>query len=192
MCQKLTPRQNKAITALMSSKNIGETAVQAGVSERTLYRWLSSPEFRTALLEAEGEAIDTAARRLIGNQSKALEEIEDVFRLADEQARVNIADFVSEEPKAITAGRGKEKQIYYIESGSLNWDEIRERGHLIKKISFNQYGPILELYDSQAAAILKLRTSQVVLDYLLKLRELRNLEARLAELEAAVYGQNKK
>lgn len=35
----------------------------------------------------------------------------------------------------------------------------------------------------------RLRASQAVLDHLLKLRELRNVESRLADLEAAVYGK---
>ena len=73
-------------------------------------------------------------------------------RLA-EQARTNIADFVSEEPKALMVGRGENAQVVYIESGSLNWEEIRKRGHLIKKISFNQYGPVIEVVDNQAALV---------------------------------------
>lgn len=37
----------------------------------------------------------------------------------------------------------------------------------------------------------RLRAAQAVLDYLLKLRELRNLEERLTNLEVKVYGQSK-
>jgi len=42
------------------------------------------------------------------------------------------------------------------------------------------------LDNAQAADGLKLRASQTVLDYLLKLRELRNIEQRLTDLEKAV------
>lgn len=43
--------------------------------------------------------------------------------------------------------------------------------------------------DDQAnPAAVRLRAAQIALETLLKLRELRNLEQRLAELEAAVYG----
>lgn len=43
---------------------------------------------------------------------------------------------------------------------------------------------------ARAPAGVRLRAAQAVLDYLLRLRELRNTEKRLADLEAAVYGKD--
>ena len=43
------------------------------------------------------------------------------------------------------------------------------------------------LADPEAADPVKLRTAQVVLDLMVKLRELRNMEQRLANLEEMVY-----
>lgn len=181
----LTPTQKRAISALLTERTTRDAARAAAVAERTLWRWMDDPTFRAELTRQEGGIVDEVTRGLLGMQEKALKAVQDVFSQADEQARVNIADFISEDPKEITIGSGDKARTVYIESGNLNWEAIRKRGHLIKKISFNQHGPILELYDSQAAAGLKLRTAQLALDYLLKLRNLNNLGERVAALEAA-------
>lgn len=117
---ELTTKQKQAIAALLSSRNVKEAAHAAHVSERSLYRWLTLPAFRAAVLEAEGNAIDWATRRLIGLQDGAIDTLESV------------------------------------------------------------------LNDFQAGAGVRLRAAQAVLDYLLRLRELRNIEERLAVLEKAV------
>jgi hypothetical protein len=123
--KELTGRQRKAIAGLLSSRNVQEAAIAAHVGERTLYRWLTFTDFRAALLDAEGQAIDAAARRLIAMQEQAI----------DTLARV--------------------------------------------------------LKDDQAGRAVQLRAAQAVLDYLLKLRELRNIEQRLIELERTVYRDKK-
>ncbi len=68
----LTPRRRKAIVALLSLATIQEAAAAAGVTERTVYRWLADSDFRAALVDAEGGVIDAAARRLIGEHDQAL------------------------------------------------------------------------------------------------------------------------
>lgn len=118
--EKLTPRQRRAIAALLGSKDIKAAAELAKVGERTLYRWLNLPSFRAALLEAEGEAIDQATRQLIYLQGPAI---------------------------SVIAGT---------------------------------------LADRSNAAGVRLRAAQSVLDYLLRLRELRNIEKRITDLEAAL------
>mgnify|MGYP003375273751 CR=1 FL=1 len=188
---ELTTKQKRAIACLLTHSSTTAAAAAADVSEKTVYRWLKDPAFLQALHQEEGAAISQATRGLVILQEKALEAIADVFALATEQERVNIADFLTEEPKAVFIGKGENKQTFYIESGSLNWDAIKERGHLIKKISFNQYGPVLELYDAQAAAGLKLRAAESVLTNLLKLRELAAMEERVTALEAAQSGNQK-
>lgn len=75
----------------------------------------------------------------------------EVLARLSEQGKTNIADFVSEDPRLITKGSGENAEEFFIESGTLNWEKIRENGHLIKKISFNQYGPIIEMYSAQEA-----------------------------------------
>lgn len=123
---KLNARQHRAIKALLVSKNTTEAALTANVAERTLYRWLSDPEFKAELSQAEGNIIDETGRRLIALCGLAIETLENI------------------------------------------------------------------LSKENASDTLKLRAAQAVQDYTLKLRELRNVEQRLAELEAAVYGNQDK
>lgn len=119
--KNLTTRQRKAITALLTSANVAQAAKKAGVSERSIYRYLAEESFKQALLDAESEAIYQATRRLVGLQGLAIETLEEVLRDKAEKSSV------------------------------------------------------------------RLKAATNVLDYLLKLRELRNVEERLAALEGQGY-----
>lgn len=119
----LKPRQWLAVSALLEARNVQDAAKASGVGERTLFRWMTLPEFRAAMLTVESEIIDQATRRLLSLQYQAIDTLAEV------------------------------------------------------------------LSDDQAGASVRLRAAQAVLDYLLKLRELRNLETRLVELEVIVYGK---
>jgi hypothetical protein len=60
-------KQKKAIVALLGARDVPAAARQAGVSERTLYRWLDEdPAFREELKAAEADALHSATRRLAG------------------------------------------------------------------------------------------------------------------------------
>ena len=61
----LTRKQRRAIAALLNSRTIQDAATNAGVSERTLYRWLVETTFVLAMRAAEGNAIAEAVRVLI-------------------------------------------------------------------------------------------------------------------------------
>jgi hypothetical protein len=57
-------KQEEAIAALLSQRNIEETAKAAGISNRTMLRWLQLPEFQTAYREARRAAYSQAVARL--------------------------------------------------------------------------------------------------------------------------------
>lgn len=115
---KLSAKQQRALSALLTSKTVGEAALATGLGERTIYRWLTEPAFRQALSAAEGVLIDAATRRLLQLQTAAL----DVFE------------------------------------------------SLLAK-------------DAEVSASVQLRAATAATDYLLKLRELRDIEQRLQVLE---------
>lgn len=115
----ISGKQQRAILALLSTKNVAEAAQQAKVGERTLWRWLGDPLFRVHLAGAEADMLDAATRRLLQLQDGAIETVQAIMQ------------------------------------------------------------------DSEASAGVRLRAAQAVLDYLLKLRELRNVEQRLTALEMA-------
>jgi transcriptional regulator of acetoin/glycerol metabolism len=61
----LSPKQRKALEALITTGDTTSAADAAGVHRDTLYRWLKQPLFATMLREAEAQAIDEVARVLI-------------------------------------------------------------------------------------------------------------------------------
>ena len=75
----LSPRQHKALRALLSENTVAKAAVASGVGESTIYKWLTDPLFRAALAQAEGEAVAAAGRRLAALAESALDTVADVM-----------------------------------------------------------------------------------------------------------------
>jgi hypothetical protein len=61
---KLARKQEDAIAALLSHRNIEEAAHAAGIGTRTLLRWMKLPEFLDAYRKARREAVQQAVARL--------------------------------------------------------------------------------------------------------------------------------
>ena len=61
---KLGHKKEAAILALLTSRNVEDAALQAGVGARTLYRWMKEPEFDAAYREAKRAAFSQAIARL--------------------------------------------------------------------------------------------------------------------------------
>lgn len=72
----LTPRQYKAIGALLSESSIRKASEVSGVPERTLYQWLKNGEFDAAYRAARREAVEQATARLQRISSKAVETLD--------------------------------------------------------------------------------------------------------------------
>jgi len=71
---KLSARQNRAVTALLTSSTIRAAAQVAKVGYRTLNRWLAEDEdFKQALIDAEAEALAQAARAMSTGASRAVQ-----------------------------------------------------------------------------------------------------------------------
>ena len=75
----LSPRQLRAIHALLTRPTVTAAATVLGVAPSTLYRWLGEPPFRQALAQAEGEAVAAAGRRLAALAENALDTVADVM-----------------------------------------------------------------------------------------------------------------
>jgi transposase-like protein len=82
----LSSKQRKAIAALLSQRTIEDAANRIGISSRTIYRWMESDVFRTALLDAECQAVDEATRRLIGGKDTALDTLADLMVKAESES----------------------------------------------------------------------------------------------------------
>jgi hypothetical protein len=64
-------KQEDAIAALLTQRNIEEAAHSAGIGTRTLLRWLKVPEFQTAYRQARRDAFGQAVARLKQGTSAA-------------------------------------------------------------------------------------------------------------------------
>lgn len=82
----LSPKQLRAVQAVLGSRTIEEAANTAGVAARTLYRWKSERPFMEELQRQEGELISTAVRRLLAIADKAITAIEDVIDHPEQEA----------------------------------------------------------------------------------------------------------
>ncbi len=93
---KQKPQWRRAISALLSEKDIASAAVVAGVSERTLYRWLNDPDFKYYLDEATKDTIVNISRTLAGMGEKAIRVLFQILDSGDTTASIKVraADIV--------------------------------------------------------------------------------------------------
>jgi hypothetical protein len=61
---KLTPRMQRLVTALLTSRNLEEAAAAVGISPRTARRYRQMPEFERAFAEARRQVMDEATALL--------------------------------------------------------------------------------------------------------------------------------
>jgi hypothetical protein len=95
---KLGRKQEEAIVALMTQKNVDEAARTAGVGARTLWRWLKLPEFQAAYREARRTAFSQSIARLQHAASAAVSTLLKIMvdLNAPVASRVRAADCVLE------------------------------------------------------------------------------------------------
>jgi hypothetical protein len=74
--KKLTARQEAAITALLAEPTQAAAAAKCGASEPTLRRWLKSPRFRRAFLDARRQVVDGVVSQLQRAATKAVKALE--------------------------------------------------------------------------------------------------------------------
>lgn len=93
---KFDRRKEATIAALLSQRNHEEAARAAGVSKRTLNRWLKIPEFEAAYLEARRAAMRQANARLQQGASAAVSALLKVMLdpSTPASARVRAADCI--------------------------------------------------------------------------------------------------
>ncbi len=61
----LSPKQRKAVEALLATGEVKAAAAESGVGRATLYRWLREPAFLREVRRAEAAALDELSRLLV-------------------------------------------------------------------------------------------------------------------------------
>lgn len=87
----LTRKQLKALEGLLSCQRVEDAAKNAGISERTLFRWLKKPEFQAVLQFAIRETTMETLRRLVVGKDKALDTLEELLDAESESVQRNAA-----------------------------------------------------------------------------------------------------
>lgn len=89
----MTPRQQKALAALLTSPSRAAAAEAAGITTRTLQNYLSDPVFRAAYRDAFGNMVEEATRQAQQAISPALSTLREIVgdREEDAQARISAA-----------------------------------------------------------------------------------------------------
>jgi len=82
--KKLSPKQIRAVEAMMSEPTLRGAAQKAGIGHATLYRWLAEPAFVDALREARTQAFEKTMVALAAAAEKAVEVLREI--LGDDQA----------------------------------------------------------------------------------------------------------
>ncbi|HEY7184456.1 MAG TPA: hypothetical protein VIC84_23670 [Blastocatellia bacterium] len=82
--RKLTPRQERAIEALLETSSVSEAAKVSRVGRRSLYRWLADPGFLAALREARAKVFDRTIEALSVAAKLAVDVLREV--MSDEKS----------------------------------------------------------------------------------------------------------
>ena len=90
MTSRRTTKKSIAITALLSGKTNVQAAQDAGVTERTIYRWLSEPDFQSELQEAETQMIESTTRQFAGLQEKAIAVLDQILTAEDVSPHIRL------------------------------------------------------------------------------------------------------
>lgn len=64
---------------LLSGDSMVSAALKAGVTVRTVFRWLKEPGFTIELRRREGEVLQSVSRRLVSLTNKSLDTLEGVL-----------------------------------------------------------------------------------------------------------------
>ena len=87
----LTPRQERAIAALLTAPDQSAAATAAGIGRRTLTRWLATPKFREAYREASARRLWDTIGQLRATSADALASLRNALQSNNEHVRVRAA-----------------------------------------------------------------------------------------------------
>ncbi len=95
----MTPKQERALVALLDCGEIKEAARVAGVAEVTLWRWLQTPEFQTRYRAARRNLVEAAIAQLQGDCTAAARVLREVAedKAAPASSRVAAARTILEQ-----------------------------------------------------------------------------------------------
>lgn len=121
--ERLTPRQERALLALLAKPSITAAAKGAKIGERTLRRWLTQPAFAKSYRAARRESVERATARLQHAATDAVRTLVDVMNdnAATHAARVAAARTVLEETRRSAELDDLAERVATLEAASPTW-----------------------------------------------------------------------
>jgi phage terminase small subunit len=116
----VTPKQHRAINALLTEPTITAAALAAKVGLRTLMRWLDNPAFLAALRRAQQAALNGAIRRLAHASGEAVTVLVDGMHEDAVQTRIRAADLVLGRLPALAQLHDLEERVAKLEDRVLD------------------------------------------------------------------------
>jgi len=97
--EKLTPKQERALVALLDCGEIKKASETAGINEATLWRWLQAPDFQSHYRAARRQLVETAIAQLQSDCTIAARVLREVAedRQAPASSRVAAARTILEQ-----------------------------------------------------------------------------------------------
>ncbi len=89
--QKLTPKQERALVALLACAETKQAASDAGVNEATLWRWLQQPAFQSKYRAARRQLVETAIAQLQSDCTTAARVLREVAEDKEAPASSRVA-----------------------------------------------------------------------------------------------------
>ena len=77
--QELSNRQKAVLSYFLEGATVAQASENAGVTERTIYRWLNEPGFKAELKAGEQAVLERTTRRLLALTETALDSLEQVL-----------------------------------------------------------------------------------------------------------------
>jgi hypothetical protein len=98
MADSLTPKQTRAVLALLEYPTLKEAAAAVGVGETTLHRWIKEEAFKATYMDARREAVKQPIAHLQSATGEAVTCLREVMKStrASEAAKVSAARAVLE------------------------------------------------------------------------------------------------
>lgn len=87
----MTPKQNKALQALLTHPTKSAAAAAAGIDEKTLRKYLADPEFQAAYKSAFSNLVDEATKQAQMALSPALNALREIVEDEEENAGSRIS-----------------------------------------------------------------------------------------------------
>lgn len=118
----LTRLQEKAVEGLITTNTRAAAADYAGCSERSIYKWLSDPIFKSVLLDRENNLRREAGRRLAMSAKEAIDTIKEILADTHKDAglRLRAADLLLKYMQSTQDQTELEQRVTRLEAKQLD------------------------------------------------------------------------